>query len=80
MPLELSIDVIPHGYEQQRQRIGNIRITQVEKLDADPDGERIYRVVGARDTRVRHRRGDGALALVAKAFASDCGPEGGSEP
>ena len=73
MPLEGRIDVVPFGIESVRECLGTVRITQVEKHDDDPGGERTYEVVGARKTTVRHHRKDGALVLVAKALASDAG-------
>lgn len=76
MPLEVTIAVIPHGDEALRETLGTIRITQVERHDDDPGGDRTYSVIGARSSRVRHRRADGALVLVAKALAADTGRPG----
>lgn len=71
MPIEVRIDVIPHGVETARQQMGTVRITQVEKLDDDPEGWRVYAVSGARLSHVKHKRSDGAMRLVALALASD---------
>lgn len=70
MPIDVKIEMVPHGDDALRHQIGEVRIRQVEKLDTDSDGWRIYEVIGARVTTVRHRRGDGAGVLVAKAIAS----------
>lgn len=73
MPIEVRIDVVPHGVEALRHPIRIVRITQVERLDDDPEGWRVYRVVGARTSRVRHKRSDGAEVLVGLALAADQG-------
>lgn len=69
MPLEIKIDLIPHGIEEQRQTLDRVRITQVRQLDNDPEGERIYQVeYNGHFYEVKHRRSEGPLALSTKAL------------
>lgn len=79
MPLEVRIDVVPHGIEAARRTIDVIHITQVDKLDDDPEGERIYAVKGLKHSFVKHRRGDGAETLAALALAVDTGLQLGED-
>lgn len=80
MPLEVRIDVVPHGIEAARKTLRIITITQVEKLDDDPGGERIYEVRGTRTARIQHARKDGAGALAAKALSAYFGGANGRRP
>lgn len=67
MPLRVTIDLIPHGDERQRQTLEQITITQEMAYDTDPDGYRGYQIVfddGDRMQFVTHRRGDGAARLA----------------
>ena len=72
MPLEIVVDVVPHGIENRRHTLHRVRVTQIAAYDSLPGGRRRYLVEVDGDTRrtveVEHDRADGALRLVQRAF------------
>lgn len=72
MPLEVSIDVVPHGDESRRERLHTLRVTQVAQLDDHPQGWRRYAVSiddVDQGVTVEHKRADGAYRLVQNVMA-----------
>lgn len=67
MPLEIRVDVIPHGVEDARKNLSRITVTQVERLDDNPEGLRRYMWDDGEHAGVlQHRRSNGAEALAAQ--------------
>lgn len=70
MPLRVTIELVPHGIEQNARVLRRVDITQVDQLDSDPEGQRVYRAVSdGKCVSLLHRRGDGAEALCCAALS-----------
>lgn len=74
MTLRVTLEIIPHGVEDEKRTIEVINISNWGQIDFDSHSYRIedndYKKFKAEDQWVTHNRSKGALLLASKALAT----------